>query len=288
METTGKNWYIDIDGTTYEATTETIDQWIWDGTVLSQHKVSRGGQRWLEAGKVPRFSEHFANAQQMQDLLGTEGVGVTTKMMASPVMPPPMFEEQRSRMPSEVAANAPQPFGVKLFKGSAIALVIALAAGYFWAYNISSPKDLALINTTPEMKNLQSKYDNDKTTIEQAKAATPAPARVSTPVTTRASQLGPAKTGDIADRKGFKGFNMPEMPVYTPPSAPDLSAMFPKRDYDGEVANLTAQFETDKKKIVETQRGADTRSRFYQTFVLLFLGLAGLNLARLSIFPGRK
>lgn len=288
METTEKNWYVDIDGTVYEATTETIDQWIWDGTVLSKHQVSRGGNRWLEAGKVPRFTGHFENARQMQELMG-EGVGVTARVMPPPVREEPQapFISSASRpMPSEVAASAQSPFGIRLLGGSAVALLIALTAAYFWVYHISAPMDLALINNTREMQAVQTKFDQQKSQVEQARAemeARPAPT-----VKRTAGGLGPAKTGDIASRK-FGNFQM-DMPVYTPPPPVeiDLEGIIPKRNFDGEIQNLTAEFETEKKVVIDNARSAERKSRFTQTLVLLFLGLAGLNLVRISIFQGKR
>jgi hypothetical protein len=56
-------------------------------------------------------------------------------------------------------------------------------------------------------------------------------------------------------------------------------------ELDKKLAALDEKFDVDKKKVVGDARGADSRSKFFQTFVLLFLGLAGLNLARLSFAP---
>lgn len=289
METTDKNWYVDIDGTVYEATTETIDQWIWDGTVLTQHKVSRGGNRWLEAGRVPQFTGHFENARQMQELMG-EGVGVATKMMPPPVRqePQPDFTPASRPMPSDVAANAQSPFGIRLMGGSAVALLIALAASYTWVYHISAPMDLALINNSREMQVVQEKFDQQKLFIEQGKASAVAAENAPKP-RPAGPKLGPAKTGDFGGRGKFPGFQM-DIPQYTPPTPAEinLNGYIPKRDFDGELANANAQFEAEKKVVIDNARGAERKSRFIQTLVLLFLGLAGLNLVRISIFPGKK
>jgi hypothetical protein len=59
-------------------------------------------------------------------------------------------------------------------------------------------------------------------------------------------------------------------------------------DLERQFSDLDNKFEADKKQLVADTRAADSRSKFYSTFALLFLGLAGLNLARLSLFPGKK
>jgi len=258
---TEKNWFVDIDGTVYEASTETIDQWIWDGTMLAKHRVSREGARWLEVGRAPQFATHFVNAEAMNDILANEGIGVRPA--------PVRASEDSVFLSSSVATKAPQPFGIRLLAGWAIALLIALVAGYFWSYQISSPLDMAVINNSPEMNSLQAKYDDDKARIEEKVSSLRAQAD---PV--RLTGGSPKRTREIVEiYKKIQATNTPDriVPLINSSVAADITA-------------LNNQFEADKKMLVAEMRGADKRSRFYQVFVLLFLGIAGLNLARLSLF----
>jgi hypothetical protein len=293
METLDKNWYVEIGETVYEATTETVDQWIWDGTVLSQHRVSRGGQRWLEAGKVPRFAGHFSSADEMNEILAAKGAGTR---------PAPPRAEERVTMASQ---SPPMPFGVQLMGGSAVALVVALLCGYLWAYQFSAPKDLAVINNSPEMQAFQRKYDAEKAELGEIKTAftakpkpTPAPPttwrgpeydehlidcdRISTGKYDGRMPYGCSEEGKRETAEHLKTYNKIDAPA--PAKSPGMVPIVLK-DLENKQAALDAQFDVDQKKVIADARGADSRSKFYQTFVLLFLGLAGLNLARLSFSP---
>lgn len=284
METTvEKNWYIDTGESVLETDAETLKQWIWEGAVLPHHRVSRGGLRWLEAGKVPQFAEHFATAQEMKELLGSDAPSPPTNPMP-PVRTPVPPTDERFALPSERIAAAPTPFGVKLMVSSAIVLVLALIGGYLWAYQVSSPRDFAAMKNEPKIVALQTKYDKDKAVIEEFRNAKPAyqpPPIASMP---SGPKLGPSKTGKLARQdklmqmaaSQFEGYN------YTPPPMPDLSAIMPKRDFDGELKNLGAQFENDKNKIVADIRSADSKSKFPLAAFALFIGLGGLNLVRLK------
>lgn len=300
MEPPDKNWFVEIDETVYEATTETIDQWIWNGTVLSKHRVSRGGQRWLEAGKVPRFADRFSPARKIKEVR-SEGVGVRVA--------PPRTEE-RSAVTSQ-ATVSPQPFGVKLLGGSAIALLVALLGGYLWAYQFTAPKDLAVINNSPEMQALQSKYDADNASIDERKTA-PVPTAAAIPVAV--SKLGPGTSKNIKNQtqslkagpgggmssEDLKRFRTAQAEFRdqtyaitpTPLSDPAVDALM---NGDAERQSISLKFEADKNQVITKARTADARSKFYETFVLLFLGLSGLNLTRLSFssqigpdHPGNK
>jgi hypothetical protein len=284
---TGKTWFVDIDGTIHQASTETIDQWIWDGTMLAQHRVSREGARWLEAGKAPQFADHFVTSQEMNQLLGSDGIALK-------ITPRP--EKERFDFPSE-AANKPKPFGVKLLGGSAIALLIGLLGGYLWAYQFSAPKDLAVINISPEMQALQGRYDTEKAKIDEQKAAwviktapTPVPAKLG-PGTSRnirnqteKFQVGPGGGMSSEDLKRFQeagGFG-DKTPGYSPSPLrdPGVDAFM---NGDQALQTLNLKFEAEKEQIISDSRAADSRSKFYPAFVLLFLGLAGFNLVRLSL-----
>jgi hypothetical protein len=295
MENLDKNWYVEIGETVYEATTETVDQWIWDGTVLSEHRVSRGGQRWLEAGKVPRFAGHFSSAQEMNEILGSKGGGLR---VASP------RPEERAAGTGRTG-SAPHPFGVQLLGGSAIALIVALLAGYMWVYQFTAPKDIALINNSPEMQGLQSQYDAQKAELNEIRTSmtakpkpTPALAvawngpeyddhlidcdRVPTGKYDGKIPYGCSEEGKREAAEDARAYNQVKtaVPASTPVMVPTIL-----KDLDNKLSALDAKFDADQKKVVADARSNDSRSRFYQSFVLLFLGLAGLNLARLSLSP---
>ena len=57
---------------------------------------------------------------------------------------------------------------------------------------------------------------------------------------------------------------------------------------DKSFETLDLKLEADQKQTVTDLQKADTRSRFYRTFVLLFLGLAGLNIVRLTLFSSKN
>ena len=57
---------------------------------------------------------------------------------------------------------------------------------------------------------------------------------------------------------------------------------------DKSFETLDLQLEADQKQTIADLQKADVRSRFYRTFVLLFLGLAGLNMVRLTLFSPKK
>lgn len=294
METPNRNWYVEIGETVYEAATETIDQWIWNGTVLSQHRVSRGGQRWIEAGKAPQFARHFSSPQQVNELFASEGIGFRR---ATPGAESPSALTQG---PGEAIT---QPFGVKLLAGSAIALVIALIGGYLWAYHLSSPKDLSVINNSPEMLALQGRYDTEKTRLEGLRASLMAPPKPkpASPATWNGPEFDehlidcdrvPSGKYDRKMPWGCSDESKAENRVktaqkikVTPPSERPGVVPAMLTDTNDQLTNIDVKFETDKKTVIAEARSADSRSKFYQAFVLMFLGLAGLNLARLSLSP---
>jgi hypothetical protein len=286
-----KSWHIDTGDSVFETDAETLKQWIWEGAVLPHHRVSRGGLRWLEAARVPQFAEHFATAREMNELLGNpippvNSVSPPASRGVARAMPVTPAFDDRYTLPSDVAKASSTPFGLRLAVSSAIALVLAIFGGYLWGYHISSPREFAALKNEPKIAALQSKLDKDKSLIEESRNARPSvslDARMAT--VSSGPKLGTAKTGDIAERKsGIPKFNMPE---YTPPTMPDFSALIPKRDYDGELKNLDAQFETDKNKIVAEIRAADSKARVLPASALLFIGLFGLNFARLK-FTSKK
>jgi hypothetical protein len=60
MDTTGEIWQVDIDGTLYEADSDTLKQWVLDGYVTPHTKVQKGSLKWIEAQRVPALRSLFA------------------------------------------------------------------------------------------------------------------------------------------------------------------------------------------------------------------------------------
>lgn len=269
METLEKNWYVNIDGTIHEASGETVDKWIWDGTILSHHTLSRGGQRWREAGRVPQFASHFV---------------IPVDAPTGPAEIVPGVAEARSAPSPQTLSgeDLPTPLGLKISMGSAIALAVALIAGYLWAFQLTSPPERASLTESPEMRALQVKYDMEKKRIEDIQISlkanaepTPGQRLTARPEADpqmqdkwRAAQEASLKKIRTADRDPIR-FDMNGQVI--------TSA-------DKSYETLDLKLEADQKQTVTDLQKADTRSRFYRTFVLLFLGLAGLNIVRLTLF----
>ena len=55
----GEIWQVDVDGSMYEADTETLTQWILDGYLTPTTKVQKGSLKWIELGRVPAFRGMF-------------------------------------------------------------------------------------------------------------------------------------------------------------------------------------------------------------------------------------
>jgi hypothetical protein len=272
METLEKDWYVNIDGTIHEASGETVDKWIWDGTLLSHHTLSRGGQRWREAGRVPQFSSHFE---------------APVDAAAGPAEMDPGMEEARSAAYPQALSgdDLPTPLGLKISMGSAIALAVALILGYLWTFQMTSPPDRASLTESPEMRALQVKYDMEKKRIEDIQIslakAEPTPGQRLAPRPEaatemqdkwRAAQEASLKKIKTADRDPLR-FDMNGQIITS---------------VDKSFETLDLKLEADQKQTVTDLQKADTRSRFYRTFVLLFLGLAGLNIIRLTLFSGKN
>ena len=90
-------WLVEIDGSHYEADTETLTQWILDGYVTNATKVKKGSRQWIEIGRVPTFRSIFS------------GDGGFTPS-AAPAFPEPAPSAAPAPAPSyEYAAPVPQP-----------------------------------------------------------------------------------------------------------------------------------------------------------------------------------
>ena len=294
METLEKHWYVNIDGTIHEASGETVDKWIWDGTILSHHTLSRGGQRWLEAGRVPQFSSLFAGA--------VNGSAVPAEIG------PGMAEARSAAYPQTLSGDdLPTPLGLKISMGSAIALAVALLAGYLWAFQISSPPDRASLTEAPEMRALQVKYDMEKKRIEDIQISLKTQESGAPKLADRNSikqsceRLGPgdSESTGIHSKCADQADSVLQAQKDQEASLKKLKASMPQKvrfDMNGQIVTnvdksfetLDLQLEADQKQTVTDLQKADTRSRFYRTFVLLFLGLAGLNIARLTLFSSKN
>ncbi|HQR40521.1 MAG TPA: hypothetical protein PLF26_19215 [Blastocatellia bacterium] len=62
----GEIWQVDVDGSMYEADTETITQWILDCYLTPATKVQKGSLKWIELGRVPAFRNMFATESSGQ------------------------------------------------------------------------------------------------------------------------------------------------------------------------------------------------------------------------------
>jgi len=274
METIEKNWHVDTGAGVHETDAETLGQWIREGRVLASHRISRGGIRWLEAGKVPQFAGYFP-----------AGVNMPPNTAAAGYRPGPGLPEAGYDVPSALKATEPS-FGLRLAAGTTLVLFIAAAAAYAWAYHVATPRDFAALKDEPEVQAIQSRFEKDKENVEAFRNVKP----VSTPEYKPRvrSKLGPARTGDIASRK-FPNISMEKYDDFgagraLPP--PGIPANFkpPIMNVDQQIADLTVKFEAEKKSLVENVRAEDSKKRFLPAFALLFLGLGGLNVVRMKLF----
>jgi hypothetical protein len=273
METIEKNWHVDTGAGVHETDAETLGQWIREGRVLPHHRISRGGMRWLEAGKVPQFAGYFP-----------AGVNMPPNTAPAAYRPGPGMPDAGYDIPSVLKTIEPS-FGLRLAAGSMLALVIAAAAAYAWAYHVATQRDFAALLKEPEAQALQTKFDEDKNALESFRnlKSTAKPVSMPAPV----SKLGPARTGDIAARKAAFGnfqVDLDKLPKFTPPPIQVPHFDVPKVDVDKGIADLTVKFEADKKKMIEDARAADAKKRFIPAFALLFIGLGGLNVVRIKLF----
>jgi hypothetical protein len=293
METIERIWYVNIDGTIHEASAETVDKWIWDGTILSHHTVSRGGRRWLEAGRVPQFASHFSTGAGDFSVLGEIGPGLSGARPAA--------------YPQKLTGDdLPAPLGLKISMGAAIALAVALLAGYFWAFQLSSPPDRASLMEAPEMKALQTKYDTEKKRLEDIQIAQKE--TQVRPGAQKLSDLNRIKVGcerlapRDSDSTGIHGECADQAENFRQAQEASLKKMEASvqqkvqfdmngkiiTNVDKSLETLDLKLEADQKQTITDLQKADARSRFYRTFVLLFLGLAGLNIVRITLFSAKN
>jgi hypothetical protein len=145
METIEKNWHVDTGASVHETDAETLGQWIREGRVLASHRISRGGMRWLEAGKVPQFAGYFP-----------AGVNIPPNTAAAGYRPGPGMPEPLYDVPSALKNSEPS-FGLRLAAGTTLALLVAAAAAYAWAYHVATQRDFAALLKEPEAQALQKK-----------------------------------------------------------------------------------------------------------------------------------
>ena len=273
METIEKNWHVDTGAGVHETDAETLGQWIKEGRVLRNHRISRGGARWLEAGKVPQFAGYFP-----------AGVNMPPNTAMPGYRPGPRMPDAGYDVPSALKNSEPS-FGLRLAAGTTVMLLLAAGIAYAWAFQVATQRDFAALLKEPEAQALQNKFDEDKNALESFRNLKSRPTPVYTPAPV--SKLGPARTGDIAARKtGYGNFqvDVDKLPKFTPPQIQMPHSEVPKVDVDKGIADLTVKFETDKKTMVEDARSADAKSRFIPAFALLFIGLGGLNVVRIKLF----
>jgi hypothetical protein len=271
METIEKNWHVDTGAGVHETDAETLGQWIRESRVLRHHRISRGGIRWLEAGKVPQFAGYFPAGVNMPPGTATPGY-----------RPGPGMPDAGCDVPSALKSTEPS-FGLRLGAGTTLMLLLAAGIAYAWAFQVATQRDFTALLKEPEAQALQKKFDQDKNDLESFRNLKSAAKPYSTPAPV--SKLGPAKTGDIAARKttfGNMQVELPELRQVEPLPMPQFDA--PKVDVDKGIADLTVKFEADKKTMVEKARSADAKSRFIPAFALLFIGLGGLNVVRMKLF----
>jgi hypothetical protein len=222
---------------------------------------------------VPQFSSHFVDPVDASSDPAEIGPG--------------MAEARSAAYPQELSGDdPPTPLGLKISMGSAIALAVALILGYLWAFQMTSPPDRASLTESPEMRALQVKYDMEKKRIEDIQISlranaepTPGQRLTARPEAGtemqdkwRAAQEASLKKIKTADRDPLR-FDMNGQAITS---------------VDKSFETLDLKLEADQKQTVTDLQKADTRSRFYRTFVLLFLGLAGLNLVRVTLFSSKS
>lgn len=74
MNNSPEIWQVKIDERYYEAQFDELTQWISEGALLPEDMVTRGGLRWLEAGKVPALAEHFLLFEQNKEIEPPENI----------------------------------------------------------------------------------------------------------------------------------------------------------------------------------------------------------------------
>src|SRR4051812_12198253 len=62
MDTPTDTGKVDVDGSIYEADSETLVQWIRDGHVTPGTRVRKGSLAWIELGRAPAFRDMFSGA----------------------------------------------------------------------------------------------------------------------------------------------------------------------------------------------------------------------------------
>jgi hypothetical protein len=59
MQSSQKDWTVEVQGQIFEADLDELKQWIVEGAVLPTDRVRRGSLRWLAAEKVPEIYAFF-------------------------------------------------------------------------------------------------------------------------------------------------------------------------------------------------------------------------------------
>lgn len=254
METSKKNWYVNIDGTVHEVSGETVDKWIWDGTVLAHHPVSRKGGNWIDAGKTAQFARQFKKAPQDNE----------NALLSS-------------RISNRIEDNdAPSPVGLKISLGSAVAVAVALLAGYLWAFHLIPPPAEDAFKNNHEIRGLEADYYAERNILEDKRHSL-----LAVPILKKAADAPELKirgAQEVGFRKSSVGLS-------------DARAEFDKeelKEIENKLLDMDVRYTGERKQTVARLQTADSRSRFYRSFVLCFLILGGLNLFIFTVISGKK
>lgn len=254
MEANEQNWYVNIDGTIHEVSGNTVDQWIWDGTVLAHHPVSKKGVSWMDVGKTVQFAHHFKNARQDNESAVLQN-------------------QHTTRVRDE---DVPTPVGLKISLGSAAAVVVALLAGYFWAFHIIPPPGEDAFKSTHEVRGLEADYYAARNILEDKRhqlLAAPALKKAAD-----APELRIRGAHEIGFRKAPAVWSDAE-------AAGNREEL---KDIEAKLLDMDVKYTGERKQTVSLLQKADARSRFYRSFVLCFLILGGFNLFVFTVLSGKK
>lgn len=253
MEANEQNWYVNIDGTVHEVSGPTVDEWIWNGTVLAHHPISRKGDRWLDTGKTVQFAHHFKNPPDSESAI--------------------LQNRFSTRIEDE---SVPAPAGLKIALGSGAAISLALLIGYFWAFHIIPPPGEDTFVIAHEVRGLEANYYAERNILEDKRHQL-----LAVPALKKAAEIPELKIKG-AYEVGFK-----KAPAVWSDSE-DAANKQELKDIEAKLLDMDVKYTSERKHTISLLQKADSRSRFYRSFVLIFLVLGGLNLFLFTVLSGRK
>lgn len=254
METSENNWYVNIEGTVHEVSGKTVDQWIWDGTILAHHPVSKKGVSWMDAGKTVQFAHHFKNARPDSETAVLQNRHVT-------------------RVSDE---DVPAPVGLKISLGSAAAIAVALIAGYFWAFHIIPPPGEDDFKNAHEVRGLEADYYAARNILEDKRHHL-----LAAPAVKKAADA-PELRIKGAHEIGFRKAALVSSEAQLVANREEL------KDIEANLLDMDVKYTGERQQTISRLQKADSRSRFYRSFVLCFLILGGLNLFIFTVVSGKK